>query len=271
MVNNLEIFIDFITKKEVYGLLIILIAAYVLNIIFNKVVDKIMAKSKNELNRKRKKTVIELIKNIKKYALIIIALIFILDLYGVNVSSLVASLGVASALGALAFQDTFKDIISGAAIIMDNYYIVGDYVKYNGFYGQVIQLGLKSTKIMDFDGQVLTVANRNISEIINLSQKTSSALIEIPTAYEEKTEKVEKVLAEVVEEIKTWPTVDAKDTAYLGITSLGDSSVLYGIRYYCSPGKVAQYKRDALKLIKEKYDENDIKIPYNQLEVHNAK
>ncbi len=77
----MEIFIDFITKKEVYGLLIILIAAYVLNVIFNKVVDKIMSKSKNELNRKRKQTVIELIKNIKKYALIIIALIFILDLY----------------------------------------------------------------------------------------------------------------------------------------------------------------------------------------------
>ena len=267
----MKVVLDFLSKKQVYGSILVIIAVVILYKIFNILVDKLIAKSKTELERKKRRTVVQLIKNIGKYALIILGLIFILDLYGIKVTSLIASLGVASAVGALALQDTLKDIISGTSIIMDNYYIVGDYVKYKNFTGTVIQLGLRSTKIMDFDGQVYTIANRNIDEIINLSQKTASSLIEIPTAYEEKLEKVEKVLEEVVNEIKTWETVDESKTSYIGITALADSSVNYGIRYYCSPGHVWQYKRDALRLIKKKYDEHDIKIPYNQIEVHNGK
>lgn len=267
----MKVVLDFLSKKQVYGTVIFTIVAFIIYKLFIVLVDKVIAKSKNELERKKKRTVIELIKNIGKYALILLVIIFILDLNGVKVTSLIASLGVASAVSALALQDTLKDIISGTSIIMDNYYVVGDYVKYKNFTGTVIQLGLKSTKIMDFDGQVYTIANRNIDEIINLSQKTASSLIVIPTAYEEKLEKVEKILNEVVEEIKTWETIDSDKTAYIGITELADSSVNYGIRYYCSPGKVWQYKRDALRLIKSKYDKNNIKIPYNQIEVHNGK
>lgn len=267
----MEKVLQFVLKKEFYGLLIIGIVVYVLNKFFNKFVDRIVDTGKTELDRKRKKTVVELIKNIKKYAFIIMGTLFAMNLYGINISSLIASLGIASAVGALALQDTLKDLISGIAIMLDNYYIVGDYVKYGDFTGTVIQFGLRSTKIMDFDGQVYTIANRNITEMINLSQKTASSLISVPTAYEEKIEKVEKILDEVVEEIKTWPTIDTEKTAYIGITEFSESSIRYGIRYYCSPGKVWQYKRDALRLIKIKYDKNKIKIPYNQIEVHNAK
>lgn len=267
----MKVILDFLSKKQVYGSIIIVLAVIILYKLFNIVINKTISKKKSEFERKKTRTVIELIKNIGKYLLIAIGIILILDLYGIKVTSLVASLGVASAVGALAFQDTLKDIISGTSIIMDNYYVVGDYVKYKNFRGTVIQLGLRSTKIMDFDGQVYIIANRNIDEIINLSQKAASSLIEIPTAYEEKLEKVEKVINEIVKEIKTWDTVDVDKTAYLGITELDDSCIKYGIRYYCSPGKVWQYKRDALRLIKLKYDKNNIKIPYNQIEVHNGK
>jgi len=264
-------FLDFITKKEVYGLLIILIAVFVLNKVFNSIVEKLANRGKSELEKKKRKTVVELIKNIKKYAILILGLIFILDLYGVNITSIVASLGIASALLALALQDSLKDIISGTSIILDNYYIVGDIIKYKDFTGTVIQLGLRATKIKDANGQVLTIANRNVDEIVNLSQKRALPLIVIPTAYEEKIEKVEKILNEVVEEIKTWDTVDEDKTEYLGILELADSCVNYGIRFCCDSTNQFKYKWAALRLVKQKYDENNIKIPYPQIEVHNAK
>lgn len=264
-------FIEFISKKEVYGLIIILLVVYLLNKVFNVLVDKFIKTRKDELSKKRTKTVVVLIKNIKKYALLIIGIVVILDLYGVNTSSMIASLGVASAVIALAFQDSLKDIISGASMIMDNYFIVGDVVKYGDFTGTVIEFGLRCTKIKAADGQVLTVANRNISQIINLSQKTSGPLIIIPTAYEEKVEKVEKVINEILEEVKTWPDVDKEKTTYVGIMELAESSVNYGIRIFCKQDKQWQYKWDALRLIKIKYDAEGIKIPYNQIEVHSAK
>ncbi len=262
----MEKLIEILTSKEVIGTIITIAIAYLLYNLFRFAVEKLLSKNKSEYDKKRKRTVIELLKNIFKWLLIAIVLIIILDLFGMDVSSLIASLGIASAVGALALQDSLKDIISGASIIMDNYFVVGDFVKYNDFNGQIIEFGLRSTKIMNFDGEVLIIANRNISEITNLSQKTASTLIKIPTAYEAPIEKVEKILNDIVEEIKNWETMK-KDTAFIGINDFKDSCIEYGIRIYCSPGKVWTYRREILKLIKQRYDKNKIKIPYNQMEI----
>ncbi len=267
----METFIEFITKKEVIGTVITLFVAYISYHLLTFVADKFIIKSKTEFEKKRKRTVIELLKAVFKWLVMLLAIIVILDMFGINVSSIVASLGIASAVGALSFQDTLKDVISGAAIIMDNYFVVGDFVRFGDFTGQIIEFGLKSTKIMNVDGEVKIIANRNITEVVNLSQKAASAMIKIPTAYEEKSAKVDKVLEKVVEEIKTWETVNQTKTSYLGITEFQDSSVTYAIRIYCSPGKIWAYKWAALRLIKEQYEKNKIKIPYNQIEVHNAR
>lgn len=263
--------ISFFLHKEVYGVLLIIVAIFLVNKLLNIIVDKFISTRKSEVAKKRTRTVVTLFKNIKKYLILTLGVLAILDLYGVNTSSIIASLGVASAVIALSFQDSLKDIISGAAIILDNYFIVGDLVKYNGFTGTIIEFGLRSTKIKNADGEVYTIANRNINEVINLSQKKSSPLIVIPTAYEEDVEKVEKVLNKIIDEIKKWDGVDEEGTSYLGIMELADSSVNYGIRIMCEQEKQFRYKWDALRLIKMTYDKNNIKIPYNQIEVHNGK
>lgn len=267
----MEKFIKFIVRKEIIGPIIIVFLSLVAYYIISALINKLIKQGKSSFEIKKRNTVIQLLKNLFKYILIAVCLIAILDIFGVNVTSIVASLGIASAVGALALQDTLKDVINGTNIIMDNYFVVGDTVTYNNFTGKVIQLGLRTTKIQNVDGKVLTISNRNISEVINMSQKTASVLIEIPTAYEEKTEKVEKVIEQIVEEIKTWETVNKDDTAYIGITNLADSCVTYGIRIYSSPGRIWEYKRQALRLAKIRYEQNKIKIPYNQIEVHNAK
>ena len=267
----MEKFLEFISQKEVYGLLIIFGVTIVILKIINSFLDKAIKKTKNDFDRKRRTTVFNLFRKIIKYAILILGVISILDLYGVNVTSLVASVSVVSAVLALSLQDTLKDVISGAGIIIDNYFVVGDYIKYNNFTGQVIELGIRTTKIKNADGEVYVIANRNVNEVINLSQKRASTLINIPTAYEEKTEKVEKAINEIIEEIKTWDSISEEDTKYIGITDLGDSAVYYGIRFHCPLEKSWQYKRDALRLIKTTYDKNHIKIPYQQIEVHNAK
>lgn len=262
---------EFLLKKEVIGPIITIAFAYLVYNLIKVLLEQSLKKNKSEFVRKRKRTVVELMKSITKVLLLAIVAIIIMDLYGINVTSIVASLGVASAVGALALQDTLKDIISGASIIMDNYFVVGDTILLNGFRGQVIELGMRSTKIMSIDGEVLIVANRNITEVTNLSQKAASNLILAPVAYEEKVEKVEKVLKEIVEEIKEWPTVNKNDTAYIGINDLSDSCINYAIRIHCSPGKVWEYRREVLRMIKIKFDKNNIKIPYPQIEVHNEK
>ncbi len=266
----LEKVLDIIMTKQIFGTAMVILVTFILISMFNKSIEKIMIKGKNSFEVKRRKTIVRLFQSIFKYILIIIAFLIILDFYGVDTKSLIASLGVAGVVLGLALQDTVKDLISGTMLIMENYLAVGDIVTYNNFTGEVIELGLRTTKIKGFDGEVMTVANRNIDTIINLSQKNATLYINIPTAYEEKTEKVEKVLIDVVKKALDENLI-LSGSSYLGVNSFDSSSVLYLIYIVCKHDGRYRVKREILKRVKLAYEKNNIKIPYDQLEVHYGK
>lgn len=236
----------------------------------NRLVKKFFLKKAHTIEMKRRNTIISLIENIIKYIIIIFAGLIVLSSWGVNVSGIIAGLGVAGVVGGLAIQDALKDIIMGCNIIMDNFFVVGDTVTFNGFTGEVIEFGLKTTKIKNVDGVVLVVCNRDISQIHNISQKSSTVTINIPTSYDEKEEKVSKILIDVCKQIDSWE-LSTEETKYLGIDKLSSSSVDYLIRAYCKAGDQYELKRKILGLVKKEFDKNNIKIPYNQIEVHNGK
>ena len=260
---------SFFTKKEVYGLIIIIIISLILYNIGKLIISKILVNGKNAYEVKKRKTVVSIIESIYKYLLFLIAIICILELYGIDTASLIAGLGIAGAVAGLALQDTLKDIIGGISIIMDNYYVVGDYININNFTGQIIEFGLKSTKVKNVNGEVLIFANRSVDKVINISQKKANLIINIPTAYEEKSTKVEKVLNKIIDEIKTMNYV-FNNCSYLGISELGSSEVIYTISVECSQEHQWEVKRKVLKLVKDTYDKEKIKIPYKQIEVHNG-
>ena len=261
---------DVIMTKQIFGTAMVILVTFILISIFNKGIEKIMVKGKTSFEVKRRKTIIKVFQSIFKYVLLIIAFLIILDFYGVDTKSLIASLGVAGVVLGLALQDTVKDFISGMMLIMENYLAVGDTVTYNDFTGEVIELGLRTTKIKGFDGEVMIVANRNIDTIINASQKKATLYINIPTAYEEKVDKVEKVLTEVIEEAKKDKVV-LPDSAYLGVNGLESNAVNYLIYVVCNQDDRYKVNREILKRVKLAYDQAKIKIPYEQVEVHHGK
>ncbi len=261
--------LQLITKKEIIGPVLIVIFGLLIIAIITNATRKLIHKGKRGFEEKRRTTIIELINNIIKYFIYIIMIIFILNIYGVDTRSIIASLGVAGVILGFALQSTVEDFVSGIAMIMDNYFVVGDTVMYNGFTGEVIEMGLKSTKIKKANGEVYIIANRNINAIINLSQQKAKLFIEIPTAYEESHKKVEKILTKVVKEAQKFPNV-TEESAYLGIDSMQDSAIHYLIVIVCKQDTQWQTKRDVLKLIKEAYEKENIKIPYPQIEVHNG-
>ncbi len=260
--------LDVVKSVKFYGPALVVILSWLIYNIIAKAIDKANIRGKTELEKKRRKTVILLIKNIIKYLIIILASLNILSIYGVNTGSILAGLGVIGAVIGLAFQDLLKDIIGGVNIILDNYYVVGDLITYGNFTGTVSEFGLKSTKIQNGKGEVLIIANRNVDKVINLSQKKTIVMLTIPTAYECDHKKVEKVLNKVLN--KLGKEEDVEETEYLGIDAFESSAINYLIKFKCKQGSQFGLKRLALKLIKEAYEENNIKIPYDQIEVHNG-
>lgn len=266
----LDKIVEIIISKEFYIPVITIIITIILVKISKNVVAKFIKKDSKTLESKRRNTVIALVENIVKYIIIIFAVLVILSSWGVNVTSIIAGLGIAGVVAGLALQDALKDIIMGCNIIMDNYFVVGDLVTFNGFTGEVIEFGLKNTKIKNADGVVLVVANREIAQIMNLSQKSANIVLKILVAYEEKEEKVAKILKGICQDIKDWEYV-LEDPQYLGIDAFQDSAVIYMLSAKCVAGNQFAYKRQILSLIKKEFDKNKIKIPYPQIEVHNGK
>lgn len=266
----LDVVIKIVTSSKFYIPVITILVTFILVKVSKRVVAKLIKNDSKTLESKRRNTVIALFENIIKYIIIIFAALIILSCWGVNVSSIIAGLGVAGVVAGLALQDALKDIIMGCNIIMDNYYVVGDLVTFNGFTGEVIEFGLKNTKIKNVDGVVLVVANREIAQIMNLSQKSANIVIKVPVAYEEKEEKVSKILMSICDEIKSWEYV-LETPEYMGIDAFLESSVSYMITAKCVAGNQFAYKRKILSLIKKEFDKNNVKIPYTQIEVHNGK
>ncbi len=266
-----QIIIEFLLNKKVYGPILVIVIAYIVYNLLRLGVRNIINYGKTELEKKRRLTIVKLIENICKYAIFIVAILAILEIFGYNTKAIIASLGVVGAILGLAFQDTIKDFINGVTLIMDNYFIVGDYVKYNDFTGEIISLGLKSTKIRNVDGEIYTIANRNITEIINLSTGKAGVNVYISAAYEHSVEEVEEVINKILPLIQKIKGVEEKSVKYLGVSELANSSVKYLLTTNCKQDDKWQVKRDILRLIKMKFDKNNIKIPYPQVEVHNGK
>lgn len=260
--------LKFITSKLFYLPLLYILSGIILYIIVSKMINQI---SKFDIKQskgldKRKTTIISLIKNIIKYIIAIIVLIMILNLYGINTTSIIASLGVVSLVIGLAFQDIIKDFLAGVFMIFDNQYAVGDYVKINGFTGQVISLGLKTTKIKSYTGEVMCLSNSSFTEVINYSLNHSNLVIYIPISYETKIEHIEKILESIKEQMQE--NENFYDLKLLGIDSFDDSCIKYAVMIECVEMTQHGVKRELLKLIKAKFDKEGISIPYNKLDVH---
>lgn len=151
--------------------------------IASRIVKKIFQVKTKRINEKRQKTFVSLINNCIRYFIVAVALMMILEVYGIDTKSLVASLGVLSLVAGLALQDILKDIIVGCSIILEGQFSVGDTITIAGFTGTVIDLGLKTTRIKSYTGDVKIISNRNITEVVNHTMVENNALIDIMVDY----------------------------------------------------------------------------------------
>ncbi len=218
---------------------------------------------------KRKVTIVVLVNNVVKYIIAILVVLAILSVYGVNTTSIVASIGVVGAVIGLAFQDIIKDFLAGIFIIFDNEYAVGDWVEINGFMGEVISLGLKSTKLKSAKGEVKILSNSSFQEVTNYNLANDVIFLYIPVSYEVDLDRLEDVLIIISKQVCDIKGVHKMNL--LGIDSFEESSMNYAVNIECVPMSQYSIKRAVLKIIKKEFDKNKIIIPYNQLCVHMEK
>ena len=261
--------LDKILIKEIVAPILIIFFSIIIYKIIKNIVTKTFSLKLNKTNAKKQETLIGIINNIIKYFIMIIALIMILNVFGIDTKTLITSLGVVGLVAGLAVQDLLKDIISGVSIIFENQFYVGDTIEVNGFKGEVIHLGIKTTKLKSYTGEIKIISNRNITEVINYSLSNSLAVVNFQVSYEDNTEKVENVLKNLCTQLTKQLDNIKGEVQLLGVTKLNDSGVDYRITVETLPLKHFEIEREILKKVKVELEKNNITIPYPQVVIHN--
>ncbi len=178
---------------------------------------------------------------------------------------MLAGVGIASIVIGFALQDAMKDIFRGFEIISDGYYEIGDVIKYNDNLGQVLSIGLRTTKLQDINTMnIVSIANRNIDKV---EVDQGYIYLPIPLPYELKIEKAEEIIQEIIKKLTHHETIN--NVKYQGISEMGDSALQYQIVITCDPMNRLQVRRDAVRTIMTTLEEHKISVPYTQLDLHN--
>ena len=256
----------------IYPIIYIVVGIIVFKIIKN-FINKITDRRKNlkALQKQRINTIKTLIINLIKYIIVIFVILSILSLYGINVKSILAGLGIGTAIIGLAFQDLAKDLIAGVSIITEGSYEIGDIIEVDGFMGEVVFIGLRTTRIRNFKGATKIIANHYMDKLINYSDNNSLAVIDVGIAYECNEEKIELAFENLFQNLEGKIPYATKKPELWGVNDLSDSAVVYRVVVETEPAKHLITERFMKKEIKKAFDKSNIKIPYHQIEVHNGK
>ena len=220
-------------------------------------------------NKSRKaKTISSLIRSLIKYIVIIVLICAILVVWGVDVIGIIAGVGILTLIVGLGCQALIQDVISGLFIVFDDYFAVGDTVIIDGFRGTIVDIGLKTTKLQDFGGNIKSITNSSILTVVNMSRMRSVATVTLSVSYNEDVERVEALIIEEIEELKKNVPNIVDGPWYKGIDNISASSVDFLVMCFVMEENRFQVTRDLKREFYLLFKREDIQIPYNQVTVN---
>lgn len=265
--NFIEDFIKNVWVQRLFWSAIVILISLLIYRVIARILDGKEKKNSRIMSNKKNKTLIRMLKSIAAGSISIIAVLTVLEIFGINVTSMLAGVGIAGIVIGFALQDSLKDIIRGFVIISDNYYEIGDVIKFGDNLGPVTSITLLTTKIQDINTMnIVSIANRNVDKV---EVDPGYIYIPIPFPYEVKVENAEKVVSEMVAKLRKHTGITSAN--YQGITKLDTSSLNYQVVITCDPSNRLQIRRDALRIIITTLEANKLHVPYTQLDLHSKK
>ena len=217
---------------------------------------------------KKGKAVVDIMCSLIKYAAIIVLLFFVLKSVGVNTSAILAGIGILGLIVGLGAQPLIADIIAGLFIVFEKVFDVGDIIVVDGFRGTVKEIGIRTTKIEDYGGNVKIINNADLKSIVNMTNQLSLAICDIGIEYGESLERVEAILKENLPKVKEAIPAIKEGPFYKGVAELGDSAVVIRFVAKCDEGEKYQVERDLNRQFKILFDKNGINIPFQQVVIN---
>jgi MscS family membrane protein len=240
---------------------------FIVDLALFRALKKFAARTKSEMDD----NIVSLIHGSVKIALFVMAFIYVLDIWGVEIGPFLAGLGIAGLALALALQPILSNIFSGISVILDKSVRVNDLI-YLGTdtKGKILKVGLRSTKIRTFDNELIIVPNNTLAssmiQNVALPDPKTRVTIMFGVAYGSDVDKVKKV---VVKELKTMTHLDDSEDVVVRFLEMGDSALNFKAYFYVDSfdNKASSIDEANTKIYKA-LNKSGIEIPFPQMDVH---
>jgi small conductance mechanosensitive channel len=195
----------------------------------------------------------------------IVLIIYALSLFGVDTTTLVGGVGITALIFTLGANSLIADVLAGIFIIFEDEYHVGEIVTINDFRGTVLEIGIRSTKLLDAAGNIKIINNSSIGDVINLSRELSLAVVDCDFPYDVPVELVENLLKNNFDKISENIPAIKEGPYYKGVCMFKDSNVTIKIVAKCLEEDRFQVERDIRRAYRQVLVDNNIDIAYPQV------
>ncbi len=242
----------FTSKPFMISLIIVAVTGVILYVIKQYLIKKVAYTTKDE---QHKNTFNGVIFSILQYVVVIIAIIAILHQHGVNVTRILAGLGIMATIVGLALQDTLKDIIAGISIYNNNFYKVGDLIRYNGEECDVKYFSARVTKLQSIQTNSTYTVNNSL--MTSVEKIKDSRVQQFLFGFDVDRHEVSDCLEEICTALKK-ETSYAKDARYEGIQEISDRGVVYVIKYRCPAHRSELVRSKLMDISYDKFKEHGL-------------
>lgn len=267
-IENQEMIRELMKNKLIYGAISIILVVLVSKIILNllrKLIDKFLGGrvvKKSDVNKNKISTISKALYSVIRIVIIFIAITMILDIFGINTSTLIATAGVGGVAIALGTQTLIADFIKGIFIILDDKIRVGEWIMAAGVEGEVEALDFRVTKVRDFDGSLHIIPNSEITTVRNFNRGFMASDATFSVSYDTSLEEVKDMVAKVSNELsqmEKYKKVFKEKFEIFEIKDLNEFSYKVRIIARVRAGLQWEISRQARILIKREMEERNIK------------
>ncbi|MFI8090318.1 mechanosensitive ion channel family protein [Streptomyces sp. NPDC086080] len=260
--------------------LLILVIAVVLRVVVRRAITKLIDRMSRtgqavdstalggllvnaERRRQRSQAIGSVLRSVTSFLILGTAALMILGTFQINLAPLLASAGVAGVAIGFGARNLVTDFLSGVFMILEDQYGVGDSVDAGVASGEVIEVGLRVTKLRGDNGEIWYVRNGEIKRIGNLSQGWATAHVDVTVRSDEDLDRVKATLIEVAERTskeEPWNELLWSPVEVLGLDSVLLESMVFRVSAKTMPGKSLTVERELRWRIKRAFDATGIRI-----------
>lgn len=235
----------------------------------SSMIDRYLSATDEEGTQKargqRARTLLPLARNTLRIVIGVVALLMILTEIGIDVTPILAGVGVIGLAIGFGAQTLVKDVITGIFILLENSLAVGDVVSVGGSSGTVEAISIRSIRLRDLQGSVHTIPYSSASTVTNMTKDYSYYLVDAGVAYRENYDEVADIMRDVGEDLRA----DAEYSGdilepidIMGLDSFGDSAVIVRARLKTTAGKQWGIGREYNRRLKAAFDTKGIEMPF---------